>query len=220
VSVLVEAAVESLEDALAAIEGGADRLELCGDLGVGGITPDESLIAEVVDLVSIPVYVMIRPRGGSFVYTTFELDEMRHSIDRVRELGVDGVVLGVLSSSNRVDVIRTQSLVDAAAELPITFHRAFDRVEDQIDALDTLIDLGIVRVLTSGGAPTAIEGARRLEDLLEHADGRISILAGGGVREENVRDLVERTGVIEVHARCEENAARIRAIKAAATGEE
>ena len=219
-TVLVEAAVDSLDDALAAVDGGADRLELCANLNVGGTTPSESLIADVIARVSIPVFVMIRPRGGGFVYSTADLDTMRHDIDRARELNVDGLVFGVLNGSNRVDVIRTQSLVDAAGDLPVTFHRAFDRVVDQVDALDTLMDLGIARVLTSGGAPTASDGMRRIEELVDHGDDRIVILAGGGVREHNVRELVDRSGVPEVHARCENDAGRIRGIKLAASPED
>lgn len=214
-SILLEAAVESLDDALAAIEGGADRLELCADMHVGGTTPSESLILEVVERVSVPVFVMIRPRGGSFVYSTSELDEMRRAMDHSRELDVDGFVFGVLNASNRVDTIRTQSLVDAAGELPVTFHRAFDRVPDRIDALDALIDLGVTRVLTSGGAPTAIEGIAELRELVESAEQRITILAGGGVRFLNVAEVVEETGVHEVHARCEMSVERIRGIRAA-----
>ncbi|HEY4303650.1 MAG TPA: copper homeostasis protein CutC [Gemmatimonadaceae bacterium] len=214
-SVLIEAAVESLDDALAAVDGGADRLELCANLADGGTTPSEELIAEVVDRVAVPVFVMIRPRGGSFVYSTTELDDMRRSIDLARELEVDGFVFGVLNSSNRIDTIRTQSLVDAVGELPITFHRAFDRVTDRIDALDTLIDLGIGRVLTSGGAPTAIEGLSSLRELVETGGDAITILAGGGVRFQNVLEIVDETGVSEVHARCEVDAERIRAIRTA-----
>ncbi len=214
-SILIEAAVESLDDALAAVDGGADRLELCANLDEGGTTPSESLIAEVVSRVAVPVFVMIRPRGGSFVYSTTELEEMRRDIDRARELDVDGFVFGVLNGSNRIDMIRTQSLIDAAADRPVTFHRAFDRVADQHDALEVLIDLGVTRVLTSGGAPNALEGATALRDLVDLADGRITILAGGGVRFQNVEEVVEESGVVEVHARCELQADRIRAIRMA-----
>jgi copper homeostasis protein len=215
VTILLEAAVESLDEALAAVDGGADRLELCANLDVGGTTPSEALIAEVVERVAVPVFVMIRPRGGSFVYTSSEMEEMRRDIDRARELDADGFVFGVLNHSNRVDTIRTQSLMDIAGDLPVTFHRAFDRVHDQIEALETLIDLGVVRVLTSGGAPTAVEGLSSLRDLVEAADDRIGVLAGGGVRFNNVMDLVDETGVREVHARCEGSANRIRAIRTA-----
>jgi len=217
VNILVDAAVESLDDALAAVDGGADRLELCANLADGGTTPSEDLIADVVERVDVPVFVMIRPRGGSFVYSTTELEEMRRSIDRAREFDVDGVVFGVLNSSNRIDTIRTQSLIDVAADLPVTFHRAFDRVHDQIDALDALMDLGIARVLTAGGAPTAPQGLASLRELVDVAGDDIVILAGGGVRFQNVLELVDETGVQEVHARCEMQADRIRAIRDALT---
>jgi copper homeostasis protein len=213
VNILVEAAVESLDDAFAAVDGGADRLELCANLADGGTTPSEDLIADVVEQVDVPVFVMIRPRGGSFVYSTTELEQMRRSIDRARDLGVDGYVFGVLNSSNRIDTIRTQSLMDVAGDLPVTFHRAFDRVHDRVDALDTLLDLGIARVLTSGGAPTAPQGLASLRELVEAAGDDIVILAGGGVRFQNVLELVDETGVQEVHARCEMQADRIRAIR-------
>jgi copper homeostasis protein len=213
VTVLIEAAVESLDDALAAVEGGADRLELCANLADGGTTPSDDLIADVVEQVGIPVFVMIRPRGGSFVYSTTELDDMRRSIDRAHELNADGLVFGVLNSSNRIDTIRTQSLMDAAGDLSVTFHRAFDRVPDRVDALDMLVDLGVARLLTSGGAPTAVEGLSSLRELVEIAGNDIVILAGGGVRFQNVVEIVDETGVGEVHARCEMQSDRIRAMR-------
>jgi copper homeostasis protein len=213
VTVLVEAAVESLDDALAAVDGGADRLELCANLSVGGTTPEQSLIAAVLARVGIPVYAMIRPRGGSFVYAESEIDRMRRDIEMALDLGVAGVVLGVLDSANHVDVARTQSLVSVAGARRVTFHRAFDRAPDLLAAADALVALGVSRVLTSGGAATAAQGTDMLSSLVEHVDGRIAILAGGGVRANNVRDLVQRSGVHEVHARCEGDVERIRAIR-------
>jgi copper homeostasis protein len=212
-TILVEAAVDSLDDALAAVEGGADRLELCADLSVGGTTPEQDLVAAVLGRVRVPVFAMIRPRGGSFVYTESEMDRMRRDIEMALDLGVAGVVLGVLDPANRVDVGRTRSLVDVAGGRRVTFHRALDRTPDISAAVDTLISLGVARVLTSGGAATASEGADVLASLGERVDGRLEILAGGGVRASNVRDIVRRTGVREVHARCERDAGRIRAIK-------
>lgn len=219
-SVLVEAAVESLDDALAACEGGADRLELCGDLRVGGVTPAEQLIEQVIDRVDVPVCVMIRPRGGSFLYTAHELDTMRRDIERARELEVDGIVLGVLDTRNEIDVYRCRDLIDVADGLPVTFHRAFDRIADQQHALDNLVELGVARVLTSGGAECAERGIDALRDLVEMADGQLSILAGGGVREHNVVEIVRETGVAEVHLRCEGDAERIRRVKNALAFEE
>lgn len=215
-SILVEAAVESLDDALAAVEGGADRLELCANLAAGGITPSASLVASVLERVGVPVYVMIRPRGGSFTYSPAELGVMLRDIESMRELGADGIVTGVLDARAVVDAWRMEPLVAAAEGLPLTFHRAFDRVADQRAALDTLIDLAIERVLTSGGADTAIAGADSLRTLVEHADDQIRIMAGGGVRAHNAAELVRLTGVHELHARCELDASRISEIRRAA----
>lgn len=214
-SILIEAAVESLDDALAAVDGGADRLELCGNLAVGGITPASSLVDAVLQRVAMPVYVMIRPRGGSFVHSPAELDKMRRDIESMHELGADGVVVGVLDARGVIDARRMESLVATADGLPVTFHRAFDRVVDQCSALDTLIDLGIERVLTSGGAPSALAGADRLRELVEHADDRIVIMAGGGVRADNAAELVRVTDVHELHARCELDPWRIADIRRA-----
>jgi copper homeostasis protein len=143
------------------------------------------------------------------------MDRMRRDIEMALDLGVAGVVLGVLDPANRVDVGRTRSLVDVAGGRRVTFHRALDRTPDIFAAADSLISLGIARVLTSGGAATASEGADVLASLVERADGRLEILAGGGVRANNVLDIVRRTGVREVHARCERDAGRIRGIKEA-----
>lgn len=214
-SVLVESAVESLDDALAAVEGGAARLELCANLAVGGLTPSSSLVVEVLERVAVPVYVMIRPRGGSFTYSRTELELMRRDTDAMRELDVDGIVVGVLDERGVIDTRRMEDLVAAADGLPVTFHRAFDRVRDSRDALETLIDLGVGRVLTSGGAPTALAGADVLADLVQQAGDALSVIAGGGVREHNVREIVEQSGVREVHARCESDAVRIAGIVAA-----
>jgi copper homeostasis protein len=213
VTVLVEAAVESLDDALSAVDGGADRLELCAKLALGGTTPDRALISAVLEAIDIPVFAMIRPRGGSFVYSSRELDRMRSDIRMALDLGVAGVVFGLLDAEHRVDVQQTESLVSVADGQPVTFHRAFDRTPDFLEAADALISAGVTRVLTSGGAATAIEGADALAELVEHVGDRLTILAGGGVRYNNVRDVVQQSGVQEVHARCEGDAARIRAIK-------
>lgn len=213
--IFVEAAVESLDDALAAVEGGADRLELCADLGVGGLTPAPALVSSVLERVDVPVFVMIRPRAGSFVYSPPELDVMQRDIESMRELGVDGIVVGVLDARGAVDARRMAPLVAATSGLPVTFHRAFDRARDLSDALESLIDLRIERVLTSGGAQDALAGADVLSDLVQQAGDALVIMAGGGVREHNVREIVEVSGVHEVHARCEDNVARIAGIVAA-----
>jgi len=215
VTILLEAAVDSLDDAIAAVDGGADRLELCANLDVGGTTPAQSLIEQVRRRVQIPVFAMIRPRGGSFVYSDAEIDRMRRDIEMALDLGVAGVVLGVLDASNAIDVQRSRSLIGVAGGARVTFHRAFDRTPDPIAAADTLVSLGVSRVLTSGGAASAIDGADVLALLVSRVGDRLGILAGGGVRANNVRDILRRSGVREVHARCERDAGRIRQIKAA-----
>ena len=214
-TILLEAAVDSLDDALAAVDGGADRLELCADLRVGGTTPARDLISAVLAAVDVPVLVMIRPRGGSFVYSAGELDRMRNDIESALAIGAAGVVLGVLDAQHGVDAARTEALVRLAGGERVTFHRAIDRTPDILASADILASLGIGRVLTSGAAATAIEGADTLRALVERVGDRVQILAGGGVRAANVRDVVRRSGVGEVHARCEGDAERIRAIKAA-----
>jgi copper homeostasis protein len=215
VSVLIEACVDSIESALAAVEGGADRLELCDNLAVGGTTPREQLLRTVKERVPIPVVAMIRPRAGPFVYSAGELAHMAGDIERAKECGADGIVIGVLDREHRVDLIRTRQLVDLAGDMPVTFHRAFDLVPDKQAALDALVGAGVNRVLTSGGPATAEEGASMLAQLVDQAGDRIVVLAGGTVRAHNVRDLVRRTGVREVHARCELEPARIAGIREA-----
>jgi len=212
VSVLVEGCVESLEDSLAAERGGALRLELCDDLSVGGIMPSAELIAAVKARVRIPVAVMIRPRGGSFVHTAAELDQMRRDMDVAKSLGADVLVFGVLNDQSEIDVATTRELVARAGGTPVTFHRAFDQVRAPLAALDALFDAGVSRVLTGGGPGTASDGAETLAALVAHAAGRIGILAGGKVRSSNVAAIVARSGVSEVHARCDVDEARIRAI--------
>ncbi|MFN7979437.1 MAG: copper homeostasis protein CutC [Vicinamibacterales bacterium] len=199
--VLVESCVDSLDAALASEAGGAGRLELCARLDVGGTTPDPALVAAVVAAVRIPVMAMVRPRGGDFVYDTNELSAMARDVTRMREAGAHGIVTGVLTGAGDINRALMQVLVRLAGSLPVTCQRAFAAARDLDTALDTLIGLGVTRVLTSGGAPTAMEGADALARLVHRAHGRIAILAGGTVRASNVRALVEATGVAEVHAR-------------------
>lgn len=213
--VLVEAAVDSLEAALAAERGGADRLELCANLDIGGTTPSAELLAAVKSRVDVPVFAMIRPRGGSFVYSSAECDAMRPEIELARALGADGVVLGMLDERGGIDVPSMRELLSDAGSLPVTFHRAFDELSNSSAALDALIDLGVDRILTSGGATSALAGADSIRALVDHARDRIIVMAGGGVRSHNARELVQRTGVRELHARCELDPARISEIRLA-----
>jgi copper homeostasis protein len=200
-SILVEACVDSVASALAAEQGGAGRLELCDNLFDGGTTPSAGMIAAVKAAVHIPVFVIVRPRGGGFIYTRDEAGVMRLDIEAARMLGVDGVVLGALTRESRVDAELLRTLMDAAGPLPVTFHRAFDLARDQEQALEGLMQLGVTRVLTSGGAPTALEGVERIAALARRAAGQIVVMAGGGVREETVQEIVHRAGVHEVHVR-------------------
>jgi copper homeostasis protein len=199
VTVLVEAAVESLEAALAAAEGGAHRIELCTDLAHGGTTPDVQLLRACRSQLAIPIFVLVRPRAGDLVYTAAEHQIMIDQIHRAKDAGARGIVTGALTSAQRIAEDRTAELLHAALPLPVTFHRAFDVCLDLAMALARLIHLGVDRVLTSGGAPTAPEGAARISRLVIQAERRIEILAGGGINGDNVARLVHDTGVREVH---------------------
>jgi copper homeostasis protein len=199
--ILVEAAVETLDSALAAERAGADRIELCDNLRDGGTTPGAGLIAAVAERSRLPVFVLIRPRPGDFVYSDNEFGRMIRDIELAGAMGIAGIVTGALTSDGRVDVERTRTLVKMAAGFPVTFHRAIDSAVDLPAALEEAIEAGASRVLTSGGAATAVEGVDVITALLDQACERITIIAGGGIREHNVRDLIARTGVREVHAR-------------------
>lgn len=200
--------MHTLDDAAAAARAGSHRLELCVDLESGGITPPESLIVAVRERVSIPVFVMVRPRAGDFVYDDDEFATALRQTATARTRGAHGIVTGVLRRDGFIDVERTRLLVQAAGDLPVTFHRAFDAVPHQpATALEDIITAGIQRVLTSGAAATALEGAGRLASLVRQAGDRITVLAGGGVRADNVRQVIARSGVTEIHARFENEAA-------------
>jgi copper homeostasis protein len=198
-SISVEAPVETLNSALAAERAGVDRLELCASLYDGGTTPSAGLIASVLDRTRIPVFIMVRPRGGGFFYTDDELDVMRRDIELARRFGIAGVVSGVLRPDHDIDVERTRWLVEVAGDLPVTFHRAFDLVNDLDEALEALIVAGVSRVLTSGGAANALDGAGNIAELVDKAAGRIHVMAGGGIRANNVLSVMARAHVGEVH---------------------
>jgi copper homeostasis protein len=207
---LLEACVETVDAAVAAEAGGARRIELCSDLDAGGVTPPVGLVHAAVARLRIPVFVLIRPRTGGFVFDGVEQNQMRHQVEVARALGAGGVVIGGLTAAGAVDEDLIAELLRAAAPLPATFHRAFDVVRDPEVALERLIALGVSRVLTSGQAPTAVEGAGRIATLLDLAAGRIGIVAGGGVRAHNVGELVRRSGVAEVHSRTSDSADQVR----------
>ena len=187
--------------AVAAERGGAKRLELCDNLFDGGTTPSAGMISAVKAAVRIPVFVIVRPRGGGFVYSSDEISVMRLDIEAARMLGADGVVVGVLTRDARVDEEQLRALVDQAGSLPVTFHRAFDLARDQGEALETLMRERVQRVLTSGGGQTALDGVDAIARLVARAAGQITVMAGGGIREETVQEVVHRSGVGEVHVR-------------------
>ena len=198
--ITVEICTDSVEGAQAAREGGADRVELCANLLEGGTTPSSGTLELAVETAGIPIACMIRPRGGDFLYTPTELATMERDILRAGELGASAVVLGCLDSLGFVDEGALARLIDRARPMEVCFHRAFDVARDPEDTLERLISLGVNRVLTSGQAATAEEGALLLRRLVDRAAGRITILAGCGVRSHNAARLVQETGVTEIHA--------------------
>ena len=199
-AIQLEVCAESVESARAAEEGGAARIELCSALVEGGITPSAGLIAMVRRSVKIPLHVLIRPRAGDFCYTGDEFDVMRRDILLARQLGANGVAVGILDPDGNVDVDRVRALGEVAAPMQVTFHRAFDFACDAADALRAVTGTGATRILTSGSAPTAEEGSSILRELVSKAGSGIAIMAGGKIREDNVADLIRATGVQEVHA--------------------
>lgn len=198
---LFESCVDSLDAALASVAGGARRLELCAHLEVGGTTPDPALVKAVVAAVPVPVLTMVRPRGGGFVYGEADVEAMVRDIRAMRAAGTHGLVFGALKSDGTLDEAVMRRLLSHARPLPVTCHKAFDETPDVVAALTTLVALGVDRVLTSGGASTAAEGAATLAALVARAGDAITIVAGGRVRADGIAALVRETGVSEVHAR-------------------
>ncbi len=200
-SVLVEACIDTAVSAGRALAGGAGRLELCDNLVEGGTTPSPGMLAVVRERSPIPVHAMIRPRGGDFLYSGDEIAVMLADIAAAERLRADGVVFGGLTEEGQVDRELIARLIDAARPMTVVFHRAFDLARDPLEALDALIALEVDRVLTSGHAPTAEEGIPVIRELVRRAEGRIVILAGGGITETNAARIVRETGVRELHLR-------------------
>ncbi|APG82981.1 copper homeostasis protein CutC [Sinorhizobium americanum CCGM7] len=199
--VLLEVCVDDASGLAAAVEGGADRIELCSALAVGGLTPSAGLMA-LAARAPVPVYAMVRPRPGAFVFDAVELDIMRRDIDAARAAGLAGVVLGASQANGRLDAQTLAELTHHASGLGLTLHRAFDLVPDFAEATAIAFELGFERILTSGGARTAPEAVDRLEELVEMAAGRLSIMPGSGVTIDSIDRLLPRLGVIEVHSSC------------------
>lgn len=202
--ILLEVCVEDAAGLASAIEGGADRIELCSALSVGGLTPSPGLMT-VAGRLDIPVYAMIRPRPGNFVFDANDIDVMRGDIDAARSAGLAGVVLGASLSDGSLDVTTLELLTKHAAGLGLTLHRAFDLVPDFVSAVETAVDLGFERILTSGGAKTAPGATDALAGIIASANGRISIMPGSGVTIDSVGDLLARLPLTEVHSSCSRN---------------
>ena len=196
----VEACCDGVANSVAAQVAGAHRIELCGS-GDGGTTPSLGVVEATLAALRVPVAVMIRPRTGDFVYDHAETGVMLRDIELARAAGASRVVTGVLRRNDTIDVDIMREICAAASVLPVTFHRAFDQTPNAMEALDVLIELGIDAVLTSGQATTALAGAQVLRSLVQRANGRITILAGGGVRAHNVAELARQASVRDVHLR-------------------
>ncbi len=190
----------NLESCLSAQEGGADRIELCNNPSEGGTTPSYGFIKAARNALKIELYTMIRPRGGDFLYSESEYEVMKTDIETCKKLGCDGVVLGMLTPGGKVDKERCKNLVGYAYPLGVTFHRAFDRASNAVEALEDTIDIGCERILTSGLKPTAVDGQQLIKELIVHAGERIIIMPGSGVTSSNIISLAENTGAVEFHS--------------------
>jgi len=197
--ITLEVCVDSVESALAAQAAGADRIELCQALFEGGLTPSAGLMEEVRARVSLKLAMMIRPRGADFCYSDNEFAVMKRDLLLARKLGADVIVLGLLKPDGTIDRERTQVLLELARPLPVTFHRAFDMTRDPREALETLIDLGVNRVLTSGQERSALEGLDLIAELVRLAGDRIIVMPGGGITEQNLPKILRQSGAREFH---------------------
>ena len=197
---LLEVCASSVDDCLRAAELGADRIELNAALELGGITPSLGLVRSAVAVVPVPLIVMIRPRASDFVYSDHEFDCMLRDAAYAIEAGASGVAFGVLTAQGDIDVERCSRFSHAVSNAALVFHRAFDSVGDRSRALELLVELGVDRILTSGGRSTALEGVAEISALKRQARQRIEILPGGGVRAANVRTILEQTGCSQAHS--------------------
>lgn len=196
---LLEICANSYHSAVNAEKAGAHRIELCTELAVGGLTPNYGLLKQTIDAVTIPIYVLIRPRSGNFTYSEAEFDIMKHDIQLCKDLGYAGIVSGVLNVDNSIDIERTQELIELSKPLPFTFHRAFDWTPNPFEALEQLQILNIQRILTSGQASSAEKGIEMLLQLKEKSQNQVIILPGGGINPINA-SLFKSAGFTEIHA--------------------
>ncbi len=199
-SYCIEIATSDYSTTTAAVEGGADRVELCASLTEGGITPSYATIKKCREAFPVLLYPIIRPRGGDFLYSGNEFEIMRTDVLLCKQLGCDGVVTGLLMADGSIDIIKTAKLVEAAYPLGVSFHRAFDRCKEPFQAIEQLIEIGCERILTSGQQPVAIDAVDMIARFQHAAAGRIIIMPGSGVRADNIKMLAEKTGCTEFHA--------------------
>lgn len=197
--IVFEACVDSVESALAAQDGGAHRVELCSDLLEGGLTPSFGMLQVARASLRIGIMVMIRPRGGDFLYSDREFRAMLHDVAMAKEAGAEGVVFGLLRPDGSVDVERTRELTELARPSRVTFHRAFDMTRDAFEALDALVEIGVDRILTSGQEASAVEGVETIAALVERAGSRIVVMPGGGIDARNVARFTAIPGIREIH---------------------
>ena len=196
-----EACVESFEKALEAQSNGANRIELCENLAVGGTTPSYGTVKICLEKLNIPIFPMIRARGGNFVYSKDEIKIMKEDIKIFKELGVKGVVLGCLTSDNKIDLELTKKLVNLAYPMEVTFHKAIDEIQNPLDYIDNLINIGIKRILTSGGKVTALEGKDLINEMIKKSNGRLKIVVAGKVTKENLNGLSNLISADEFHGK-------------------
>ncbi|EEU31953.1 hypothetical protein HMPREF0946_00026 [Fusobacterium vincentii 3_1_36A2] len=196
-----EACVESFEKALEAQSNGANRIELCENLAVGGTTPSYGTVKICLEKLNIPIFPMIRARGGNFVYSKDEIEIMKEDIKIFKELGVKGVVLGCLTSDNKIDLELTKELVDLAYPMEVTFHKAIDEILNPLDYIDDLVNIGIKRILTSGGEATALEGKDLINEMIKKSNGRLKIVVAGKVTKENLNGLSNLISADEFHGK-------------------
>ena len=196
-----EACVESFEKALEAQNNGANRIELCENLAVGGTTPSYGTVKICLEKLDIPIFPMIRARGGNFIYSKEEIEIMKEDIKIFKELGVKGIVLGCLTFDNKIDLELTKELVDLAYPMEVTFHKAIDEINNSLDYIDDLVNIGIKRILTSGGKVTAFEGKDLINEMIKKSNGRIKIVVAGKVTKENLNELSNLISADEFHGK-------------------
>jgi copper homeostasis protein len=197
---IIEIATSDFATTKSAVDGGADRIELCANLAEGGTTASLGTIKRCREAFNVLLYPIIRPRGGDFLYNKDEYEIMLQDVKLCKHLGCDGIVIGLLNMDGSIDVARTSELIETAYPMGVTFHRAFDRCKDPFEALEELIDIGCERILTSGQRPSVVDGVDLIAELNKKADDRIIIMPGSGVRKENIKMLVEKTGCVEFHS--------------------